>query len=180
MPLYRFPTESGYGPAASRPAASAVLARFDVLGLPRQGVSVRLEGEKLVLEGEVEDGATQERLVLAAGNLPGIAVVEDRLTPRHRPGLLASLGSFAQLPAGSASTAAAAEAVHAAQPEPEERFGGGGSLFHTVAPGETLESIAARHYGDARRAAAILEANQPMLQRASAVRAGLVLRLPEK
>ncbi|MCO6417450.1 LysM peptidoglycan-binding domain-containing protein [Siccirubricoccus sp. KC 17139] len=180
MPRYLFPAEAGIGPAGALPSTEAVLARFAALGLPHQGISARLKGDCLTLEGEVADGEARERLVLAAGNMPGIAAVDDRLAPRHTPSLLESLGSFARLPAGSASTAAAEETVHAAQPEPGERFGAGGSLFHTVAPGETLEAIAARHYGDARRAVAILEANQPMLSGPDAVRPGVVLRVPER
>jgi nucleoid-associated protein YgaU len=178
MPRYRFPVDAGLASAGTPPTAAAVLARLDALGLPHPGVEVQVAGDAVRLTGQVPDGATRERLVLAAGNLRGIGLVDDQLTTAETPGLLDTLGSFARLPPGSAGTAPAAEAVHEARTEPGERFGAGGSLFHTVAPGETLESIAERHYGDAAAARSILEANLPMLGEAQAVAPGIVLRLP--
>jgi nucleoid-associated protein YgaU len=180
MPRFRFPVDSGLAPAGTPPTAAAVLARLDALGLPHPGVEARVNGEAVTLAGQVADGALHERLVLAVGNLHGIGLVDDRLATAETRGLLDSLGSFARLPAGSAGTAPAAEAVHAARPEPSERFGAGGSLFHTVGPAETLASIAERHYGDAAAARGIIEANRPMLESAQAVAPGIVLRLPPK
>jgi nucleoid-associated protein YgaU len=180
MSRFRFPIESGFASAGTPPTAAAVLARLDALGLPHPGVEVRVAGDAVVLTGPVADGATQEQLVLAVGNLRGIGLVDDRLTSASTPGLLDSLGSFARLPAGSADIAAAAETVHAAWAEPGKSFGAAGSLFHTVAPEETLESIAERYYGHAAAARHILKANESMLEAAPAVVPGLVLRLPPR
>jgi hypothetical protein len=178
MSRFRFPVDAGLASAGTPPNVAAVLARLDALGLPHPGIEARVAGGTVTLTGPVADGATQERLVLAAGNLRGIGLVDDRLSNAETPGLLDSLGSFARLPPGSASTAPAAETVHEARPESSERFGAGGSLFHTVGPQETLETIAERHYGDAAAARGILEANLPVLASAQAVAPGIVLRLP--
>jgi nucleoid-associated protein YgaU len=71
--------------------------------------------------------------------------------------------------------------VHRAAPDPGDTgFGPGGSILHVVQPGETLEAIAARHYGDTAAAGWVLESNAPVLPDAAALRPGMVLRLPPR
>jgi nucleoid-associated protein YgaU len=183
MTTYHFPAEAGAAIAAGVPDPSAIAAHLDRLGLPHGGVRITRRGEAGArLEGSVPDPPTRERLLLAVGNLRGIARVEDRLTVAEPPrGLLDGLGAFGRLPAGSASLAGTRDALRHAEPEPDTVFGPGGSLLHTVQPGETLASIAARHYGAMPAAEGrILEANAPVLAGEAAVRPGIVLRLPER
>ncbi|MBL6076580.1 BON domain-containing protein [Belnapia sp. T18] len=173
MPSYEFPAEAGL--PAPGTAAEAITSHLDRVGLPHQGIRVARQGDRVTLEGQVADGEAAELLVLAAGNLQGVARVEDKMTPAHTPGLLDSLGAFARLPAGAASTEAAETAVHQAQIETGTRFGPGRSLFHTMQPGETLASLAARHLnGDERR---LLDANAPILG-GSLPGPGMVIRIP--
>jgi nucleoid-associated protein YgaU len=138
---------------------------------------VARQGNLAILDGQVPDGDTREKLVLAIGNLRGIEEVEDRLTVAHTPGLLESLGSFAHLPAGAIRMQAAEHAMHSAQPEPGTVFGPGGSLFHTVQPGESLAELARRHLGEANEAPLLMAANAPMLPPGEPP-PGWVLRIP--
>ena len=187
MPTYRFPAEAGLAldggaPPGTAPSAASITERLAGLGLTRQGVMVTRHDDAAVLDGSVPDEATRERVLLAVGNLQGIARVEDRLTVTRRgPGLLESLSSFARLPAGSVNMEAAERAVHAAKPDPGDTgVGPGGSILHLVQPGETLAAIAARHYGDTAAAGWVLESNAPVLADAAALRPGMVLRLPRR
>ncbi|SDC17466.1 BON domain-containing protein [Belnapia rosea] len=173
MPSYEFPAEAGLSAQGAEP--EAIAAHLDRLGLTHSGVRITRRGEAVTLEGQVADGEAAELLVLAAGNLQGVSRVEDKLVPARTPGLLDSLGAFARLPAGAASTEAAETAIHHAQVETGTRFGPGRSLFHTMQPGETLATLAARHLGgDERR---LLEANAPVLGGAMPG-LGMVIRIP--
>lgn len=180
MPTYRFPAEAGLALAGGAPSADAISGRLDELGLPRQGVTVTRHDDAARLEGSVPDDTTRERILLAVGNLQGIARVEDRLTVARSSGLMDTLGAFARLPAGSANTEAAERTVHRAAPETDTGFGPGGSVLYVVQPGETLEAIAGRHYHDTSAAGWILESNAPVLADASALKPGMVLRLPPR
>lgn len=175
MPSYHFPAESGQAMTDSQP--EAITALFDRLGLPHDGVHVARRGDTVTLEGRVADAATEELLVLATGNLAGVAHVRDQLIAGHAPGLLDSLGAFARLPAGSADIEAAETTVHAAQAEPGTRFGPAGSLFHTLQPGETLADVAHRHYAEPRAEARLRAANVAILGHAEPG-PGIVLRIP--
>ncbi|TCZ65513.1 BON domain-containing protein [Roseicella aquatilis] len=181
MPTYRFPAEAGLALEGGAPSAAAISDRLAELGLTRQGVTVSRHDDAVTLEGNVPDEATRERVLIAVGNLQGIARVEDRMSvTRGMGGLLDSLGSFARLPAGSASTEAAERAVHRARPDTDTGFGPGGSILHVVQAGETLEAIAGRHYRDTAAAGWILESNAPVLMDAGSLQPGMVLRLPPR
>jgi nucleoid-associated protein YgaU len=180
MPTYRFPAEAGLALEGGAPSAAAITDRLAELGLTRQEVMVTRHDDAATLEGSVPDDTTRERILLAVGNIQGIARVDDRLTVARSSGLLDTLSAFARLPAGSASTEATERAVHRATPDTDTGFGPGGSILHLVQPGETLEAIAARHYGDTAAAGWILESNTPVLTDASALRPGMVLRLPPR
>jgi hypothetical protein len=173
MPSYDFPAEAGL--PAPGPAPEAIASHLDRLGLPHQGIRIARQGDSVILEGQVADGEAAELLVLAAGNLQGIARVDNRLVPAHTPGLLDGLGAFANLPAGAASTEAAETALHRAEIEAGTRFGPGRSLFHTMQPGETLATLAARHLGGDE--ARLMEANAQILG-GSLPGPGMVIRIP--
>jgi nucleoid-associated protein YgaU len=181
MPTYRFPAEAGLALDGGAPTAAAITDRLAELGLARQEVMITRHDDAATLEGQVPDDATRERVLLVVGNLQGIARVEDRLTVARGTGLLDTLGAFARLPAGSASTEATGTTVHRASPDAGDTgFGPGGSILHLVQPGETLEAIAARHYHDTAAAGWVLESNAAVLTDASTLRPGMVLRLPPR
>ena len=181
MPTYRFPAEAGLALDGGALTADAINHRLSALGLTREGITVSRNDDAVTLEGRLPDEATRERVLLAVGNLQGVARVDDRMTvAQAREGLLGTLGAFARLPSGSATIEAAERSVHAARPDSDARFGPGGSILHVVQPGETLEAIAARHYHDTAAAGWILESNDLVVSDASALRPGMVLRLPPR
>lgn len=180
MTIYHFPTEAGIALAGGPPTPQAIAKELDRLGVAHRGVQIGCREGAVTLEGAVPDREAREQLVVAVGNLRGVGEVDDQLTVEHRSGLLDTLGAFANLPAGSANTQAAEAAVHHADPEIGEAYGPGGSLLHIVRPGETLQSIAQRHYGDPHEARRILEANAPVLGDTGGLQPGLVLRVPRR
>ena len=180
MTVYHFPADAGIALAGGPPTPQSITKELDRMGLPHGSVRIDCNGDTVTLEGQVPDREVREQLVVAVGNLRDIGQVDDQLTVEHRSGLLDTLGSFANLPAGSASTQAAETAVHHANPEIGEAYGPGGSLLLLVQPGETLQSIAQRHYGDTHEARRILEANAPVLGDTGGLPPGLVLRVPPR
>lgn len=178
MTTYRFAAKVGSVLAGDPPTEQGIAAVLDRLGLPHGGLRVALQGGTATLAGEVPDPEMQEQLLLAVGNLRGIGAVWDDTTVTRRSGLLDTVGAFAHLPTGSAATDAAEEEVHRAAPVPDAMFGPAGSLLHRVRPGETLASIAARHYGSEAEAPRFLHANAAMVAEAVPIEPGIVLRLP--
>lgn len=179
MPRYHFPPEAGHVIGEGTPNARAIEAELDRRGLAHPGVTLARREDKAVLEGQVPDADLAERLVLAIGNLRGVAEVDDRLATQQ-PGLLQSLGSFAHMPAGAVRTEAAEAAAHQARIDEGAAYGPAGSLFHVLREGETLEALAQRFYADPRMARRILAANPDLLHEGAAPEPGLVVRLPQR
>ncbi len=181
MTTYRFDPNAGTPlgtPLGGALSPQAALAELDRLGLGHAGLQLDQQGDHLRLRGQAPDGKAHEQLVLALGNLRGVAAVEDDLvTPT--PGLLDSLGGFAHLPAGAMRMQAAHAAMDAHPPEPGTSYGPGGSLFHPVQPGESLAELARRHYGDATEAPRLMAANAPALPPGEPP-TGWVLRIPPR
>ncbi len=178
MTSYRFDPAAGTR-LAGELTPHAALAELERLHLHHAGLRLDHTGDRLALHGEAADTAARERLILALGNLQGIAVVEDLMAAAKPPGLLDSLSSFAHLPAGSADLAAARLAMDALPPEPGSSYGPAGSLFHPVRPDETLAELARRHYGDATEAPRLIAANTPPLPPGEPP-VGWVLRIPPR
>ncbi len=180
MSSFYFPADTGRQLPGNAPGSEAIVALLDRLGLPHENITISRKGDTVTVEGHVPDGAAEERLVLAVGNIKGVSWVQDRLTRDHYSSLFDTIGSFANLPAGAAGTESAVTAIHNAQLRGETRFGPCGSLFYTIEPGDSLNSIASRYYGASNPDAALrlLDANSPMLADAEAMRPGMVLRIP--
>ena len=60
------------------PSADMLQQELNRLGLPFAGMTLRVEGNTAILEGAKADAAMQEKIVLALGNVAGIAQVDDR------------------------------------------------------------------------------------------------------
>lgn len=60
----------------SAPDAAALKNDLDSHSLGTENVQVKVEGDKVVLSGEVKDQATLEKAVLAVGNSMGIGAVD--------------------------------------------------------------------------------------------------------
>jgi nucleoid-associated protein YgaU len=68
--------------AANREAAEAIEKYINSMGLTATGLTVTYDGAKATATvfGIAKDQATKEKIVLAAGNVHGIAAVEDKMT----------------------------------------------------------------------------------------------------
>ena len=186
MGLFNFIREvggklGGHGGAYAAPTPEALGAELARLGLPTDGLSMRVEGDTIHLSGRVTDAATREKIILAVGNHEGVGKVDDGGLQGGEPGgsLAGAIAGMARLPAGSASTQAAEGTVHRGAPRPVEQ-GPGGSLFYTVQKGDTLSAIAEAQYGEANAYNRIFEANRPMLTDPDRIYPGQVLRIPPR
>ncbi|WP_066705096.1 peptidoglycan-binding protein LysM [Celeribacter ethanolicus] len=82
MGLFSFVKDAGkkvFGKKEEEPNADDLLAEIKALGLEADGVEVAVDGDKVVIGGTVTDQATKEKIIMAAGNVEGIASVEDTL-----------------------------------------------------------------------------------------------------
>ncbi|MDD2137058.1 peptidoglycan-binding protein LysM [Pseudomonas monteilii] len=50
------------------------------VGLGNPNISATVEGDKIILKGEVASQEEKEKIILAAGNINGVASVEDQIT----------------------------------------------------------------------------------------------------
>lgn len=184
MPSYSFPTGAGH-PLASGEALGEEGLRTALrhLGLAESGLGLSVEDDRVVVTGRISDAEARERVVLALGNIKGVAHVEDRMETVEQPPLLDTLSSFARLPAGAASTDMAEEMVHEEKPGMTPVRGPAGSIFITARASDSLPALARRYYGDETAWPRILEANRDALlvpEAPDSLQPGLVLRLPPR
>lgn len=64
----------------NRQRAALLKMSVEGLGLPVKGLNVELQGDTVIVSGEVDSQANREKVILALGNVEGIAAVDDRLT----------------------------------------------------------------------------------------------------
>lgn len=129
----------------------ALTAEVKALGLDSGDVHLTLRGDVVKVESKGADRETMEKLILAIGNIKGIARVEADV-PKE---------------AGRASTSGSAAPASDAP------------VFHTVKKGETLSAIAKEYLGNANRYNDIFKANQPMLSHPDKIYPGQTLRIPQ-
>ncbi len=84
MGLFDFVKEAGEGilgqlTGSVEEDSKAVQGRVQDLGLGVDGLRVKVEGDRAVIQGKAKDQAEAERAVIAAGNVPGISQVDDQL-----------------------------------------------------------------------------------------------------
>ena len=58
----------------------AMRSVIDETGIPIQNMDLAVEGDKVTIYGQVQQQAHREKLILAVGNVTGIATVDDRLS----------------------------------------------------------------------------------------------------
>lgn len=125
-----------------------IAERIRKFRLGNDDLEVDHDGDKVVVRGTVASQAEREKIVLAAGNVQGIAQVEDQL----------------KVAAPAATTASAATEAPA--------------QFYTVVKGDTLSRISRQFYGSAQKYNRIFEANRPLLKHPDRIYPGQVLRIP--
>ncbi|MGW4007970.1 peptidoglycan-binding protein LysM [Streptomyces sp. NPDC004763] len=82
MSLVSFVKEAGERVAGLEDSdfEARLLKHIEGVGLGTPGISAHAEGGKVILRGEVDSQEEKEKLVLAAGNINGVASVDDQIT----------------------------------------------------------------------------------------------------
>ena len=73
-------TQPEGSPVPETPAADALKAEVDKLGLDVKDLKVDVDGDTVKVSGTTPDQATKEKLVVALGNVAGVAAVDDSVT----------------------------------------------------------------------------------------------------
>lgn len=139
----------------------AHLKKFDLIP---DNMTASFEGEKLVVEGEVNSIQEKNKILATAGNIQGVSEIVDRIS---------ITGQEAGSNWGGEATSTP-EAETTAEPVAIEE----NKQFYTVKKGDYLSAIAKRVYGNANKYPVIFEANRPMLKDASLIYPGQVLVIP--
>lgn len=154
----------GIGDDEEAPKAETLKKDLDSYKLGTDKVTVKVEGDKAIVSGVVEDQSIFEKAVIAIGNTLGISKVEAGELKVVAP------ESGLKLDPGADMTALVAAATPARQP-----------VFYTVKKGDNLWKIAEAQYGKGKGAKnpIIFEANKPMLTHPDKIYPGQVLRIPD-
>lgn len=70
---------------AATPEPEALKQELADLGLDSSGVEIKVEGDKVVVEGEAVSAEMKEKIILAVGNVDGVAEVEAEVTEGPEP-----------------------------------------------------------------------------------------------
>jgi len=160
---------------------------------------VKFDDGVAALSGTVDSEATRQKAILIAGNIRGVARVNDdnlvvnrgmrpakvemQTLPRAEikkldiptPGgaTIGSAPSFGPKPKEGPSIGNAPNFQNPA-PQPEPEF-----VFYTIAPGDSLSKIAKRVYGDPMKWPDLFEANKEVIQNPDLIYPGQVIRVPK-
>lgn len=85
MGLWNFIKEAGKslgfgGEAQAAEPADAIRKELDGLGLDASNLDIQVDGDRVTIKGDVPDQETREKIIIAAGNVEGIAEVEEQVT----------------------------------------------------------------------------------------------------
>ncbi|MBK1645163.1 peptidoglycan-binding protein LysM [Thiocapsa imhoffii] len=75
----------GNAQAATSPDPSALQQEVADLGLDATGVEIKVEGDKVVVEGQAVSAEMKEKIILAVGNIEGVSEVEAEVTEGPEP-----------------------------------------------------------------------------------------------
>ena len=67
----------GRDDAAGAPDKDALIAEIEALGLEATGLDVSVDGDKVNVKGKAVSQEAKEKVILAVGNVKGVATVED-------------------------------------------------------------------------------------------------------
>ena len=140
--------------------------------LGQKDVKIEHSGDTVKISGSAANQAEKEKMILAVGNVNGVAKVEEDIIiidpsqPGSAPQPPSKGGASAKPTAARALEAAAAAATDAP------------AQFYTVVKGDTLSKISKQFYGSAQKYNRIFEANRPLLQHPDKIYPGQVLRIP--
>ncbi|MCC5956807.1 MAG: peptidoglycan-binding protein LysM [Natronohydrobacter sp.] len=75
----------GSAAQAATPEPDALKKEIADLGLDATGVEIKVEGEKVVVEGNAVSAEMKEKIILAVGNVEGVAEVEAEVSEGPEP-----------------------------------------------------------------------------------------------
>ncbi len=131
--------------------ATAIEKAITNHGITIEYQRIVVSDDAVELSGIADSKAEKEKVVLIAGNVDGIATVDDQM-----------------------EVAAAEEEV----PTPRSVEEVPQTVFYTVEKGDTLWKISSDHYGNGSKYPVIFEANKPMLEHPDKIYPGQMLRIP--
>jgi nucleoid-associated protein YgaU len=70
----------GIGSAEAAPPPEDLKASVAKLGLPADGLDIKVDGDKVIVSGSAPSQEIKEKIVLALGNVTGVAKVEDNIS----------------------------------------------------------------------------------------------------
>jgi len=70
----------GIGSAEAAPPAEDLKTSVAKLGLPVDGLDIKVDGDKVVVSGSAPSQEAKEKIILALGNVTGVAKVEDNIS----------------------------------------------------------------------------------------------------
>lgn len=76
-------TQAEGAPAPAAPSAEAIKGELQSLGLPAEAIDIKVENDVVLLSGEALTQQIKEQVILAAGNVAGVAKVEESLTAKE-------------------------------------------------------------------------------------------------
>ncbi|MGJ8625011.1 MAG: peptidoglycan-binding protein LysM [Yoonia sp.] len=76
MGLFNFWKKSGKS-VAEEPTAEALTQEVKDLGLDADGLDISVDGDKVKIKGKAVSKEAREKIILAVGNVEGVAEVED-------------------------------------------------------------------------------------------------------
>ncbi len=158
MGLFSFIKDAGsnlFGNDAEAAEDRAGMIRGKLAEFGIDGVSVAVDDAAVTLAGEVENKIVKRKAIIIAGNVSGVASVDDQMTY-----------AMAEMNEGETSEAPTATEEDLSQE------------FYTVQSGDSLSGIAKEVYGDAMKYPVIFEANKPMLSDPDKIYPGQMLIIP--
>ena len=164
------------------------------MGIVVDDLAIGVEGDRVLVGGVCASSADKEKVVLALGNIQGVAEVQDGLVVRdpEPPSMFYTvekgdtLSAIAQAHYGMARLYNGIfEANQPMLKSPDEIYPGQmlrvppvEAPVHTVAKGDTLGAIAKDYYGKASMYKVIFEANGDQLDSPDVIKVGQELTIP--
>lgn len=137
---------------ANAEKSAAIKTAIDKYNIKIDYLRITVDDDKVTLSGICDTSSGKEKAVLVAGNVDGIASVDDQLEV----------------------TVSEDEATPRGLDEVEVAT----TVFYTVEKGDTLWKISSQHYNDGAKYPVIFEANKPMLEHPDKIYPGQMLRIP--
>jgi len=134
-----------------QPPTAAVLKRdMDSYNLGTERIRLQISGDTVILRGAIASRGAFEKMIIAAGNILGIAAVDARPVTIREAGCDTGITCCGRL------------------------------VYYVVKYGDTLSHIAEKLYGRGfgGKGGLIFEANRPMLRVPSTIFPGQLLRIP--